>query len=405
MNAIRLLNASHCSLIQKYIVRCIFEMPYKPMTTDFKWLLQSRSAEIEYHITILQGIIESMQGRKNPTLPAHWDDVYNQYLKTNNAKIIALAQHLAVILDDQSVIDELRAKAKNSNTEPGQRIIYLEMLLPQYGAISDADRLRLVNDPVTRPVVIQQLGGAMSDAISKRLITFYPKLTEVEQQDVIAAFTTRAASANLLLDAIEAQKIPREDVTMFTARQISTLGDKAVTARLEKIWGTIRPASATRLQQAERIRTMLGTNRDDLPNLQHGRALFVKNCASCHKLFDDGQAVGPDLTGSQRRNLDYILENVLDPSAVVPREYKMITFTLIDGRTINGIVTSETPHAKKVRTINAELIIPKADIDVEQQSNVSIMPDGLLDPLSDTDIRDLLKYLASSKQVPLPSPQ
>ena len=91
--------------------------------------------------------------------------------------------------------------------------------------------------------------------------------------------------------------------------------------------------------------------------------MFAKNCAACHKLYDDGGDVGPQLTGSQRSNLDYILENVLDPSAVVPNEYKVTTIDLLNGRRINGIIKAETDKSLTVRTANETLVIPKDEID------------------------------------------
>src|SRR5439155_674171 len=83
-----------------------------------------------------------------------------------------------------------------------------------------------------------------------------------------------------------------------------------------------------------------------------GRLVFVKNCAACHKLYDEGGDVGPALTGSQRSNLDYVLENVLDPSAVDPREYQVNVIELQNGRVINGIIKAETDKALTVRTAN-----------------------------------------------------
>ena len=69
-------------------------------------------------------------------------------------------------------------------------------------------------------------------------------------------------------------------------------------------------------------------------------------------MFGEGQAVGPELTGSQRANLDYVLENVIDPSAVVPREFQMVNFTTKDERVVSGIVLRETKDAVTVRTTN-----------------------------------------------------
>ena len=134
----------------------------------------------------------------------------------------------------------------------------------------------------------------------------------------------------------------------------------------------------------------------------HGRVLFTKHCASCHKMFGEGQTVGPELTGSQRSNLDYVLENVLDPSAVVPNEYRLINFTTIDDRVVSGIVLRETKDVITVRTTNDTVILPTAGVAARKQTNVSIMPDGLFDQLKPDEVRDLIAYLRSKEQVPIP---
>lgn len=398
-----LLESSQSSLVQKYLIRELFEMNYKPITTDLNWLLRGREIDLAFQRVALQGIIDAMQGQKQLIAPLHWDEVYRQCLNAQDPVLAALAKRLAVIVGDQSVVDMLLKEAIDPKADPASRVANLTILSPQQQhKIASLWQEGSLRDSATQPTVIRLLGSSMTEPIAKQLIDLYPKLSATEKQDVIAGLTTRSTFADELLDAIDAQMIPREDVTIFTARQITTLGDKALSAKLGKVWGTIRPASATRTQQAKRIRAMLAQDWDTPPDLSHGRELFSTNCATCHKLYDAGMAIGPDLTGSQRANLDYLLENVLDPSAVVPREYKLISFSLLDGRTINGIVTSETVYAKKVRTINAELILAKSDIDSESQSNISIMPDGLFDSLSDAEIRDLVAYLASKKQVPLP---
>jgi putative heme-binding domain-containing protein len=135
----------------------------------------------------------------------------------------------------------------------------------------------------------------------------------------------------------------------------------------------------------------------------HGRALFAKSCATCHVLFDDGRKIGPDLTGSQRANLDYVLENLLDPSAVVAREYRVSIVQTTGGRVITGMVLEEAAQTITVQTPNERLIVPRSEIDEQVQSPLSMMPEGLLQTLSETDIRDLVAYLASPQQVPKPN--
>ena len=78
----------------------------------------------------------------------------------------------------------------------------------------------------------------------------------------------------------------------------------------------------------------------------------MKTCAACHTLFGEGGKIGPDITGSNRANLDYILENVLDPSAIVGKDYRMTILALKDGRVVSGLIQKETDSALTIRTIN-----------------------------------------------------
>jgi putative heme-binding domain-containing protein len=130
--------------------------------------------------------------------------------------------------------------------------------------------------------------------------------------------------------------------------------------------------------------------------------VFHKTCASCHKLFGEGGEVGPDITGSNRANLDYILENVIDPNSVVSKDYKMSTLVLDDGRVVTGLIEKETDSAYTVRTVNDVMLIAKRDVEHRGLSELSLMPEGQLDQLGRDEVRDMIAYLASPSQVLLP---
>src|SRR5208282_133459 len=102
----------------------------------------------------------------------------------------------------------------------------------------------------------------------------------------------------------------------------------------------------------------------------------------CHTLYGVGGKVGPEITGANRASLDYLLENILDPSAVIPKEYTSTVIELKDGRVITGIIKGETPAAYTVVTANETLTIPRGDVDKLKTSEVSMMPDDLLKDLS-----------------------
>jgi putative heme-binding domain-containing protein len=130
--------------------------------------------------------------------------------------------------------------------------------------------------------------------------------------------------------------------------------------------------------------------------------VFQATCAACHKLYAEGGDLGPDLTGSNRADLDYVLHNILDPNAEIPNAYRAARVELNDGRVLTGIVESPSGVVMSVQTPDARVAVPRADVKAIVQSDVSMMPEGLLAPLGDEDVRHLVAYLRSRWQVPLP---
>jgi putative heme-binding domain-containing protein len=131
--------------------------------------------------------------------------------------------------------------------------------------------------------------------------------------------------------------------------------------------------------------------------------VFNRTCLQCHRLFDAGGDVGPDLTGSDRANPDYILENVLDPSAAVAREYTLTNIATTDGRLVSGIIREQNDRSVTIQTANERIVLPREDIDELKPSSVSMMPEGQLERLNPQEIRDLFAYLASGTQVAPPA--
>ena len=153
-----------------------------------------------------------------------------------------------------------------------------------------------------------------------------------------------------------------------------------------------------------RYRKLLVSGTATSRDLSNGRRVFQDTCAQCHRLFDEGGRIGPDLTGSNRDNVDYILENVLDPSALVGRDFRLTTVITIGGRVISGILSETTRRTFRIQTINEAVILAREYVAQIESSNVSLMPEGIFDKLSEREIRDLVAYLASKEQVPAGQP-
>ena len=219
---------------------------------------------------------------------------------------------------------------------------------------------------------------------------------------LVDLLASRPAYAAKLLDAVEAGQIRSEEISAFHARQIADFGDAALAERLGKLWGQVRVSAADKKDLIGRYRGELTDEVVAAADRSHGRALFARDCAGCHVLFGEGRKLGPDLTGSNRKNLDYLLENVIDPGASVGADFRAVSFLLADGRAVTGVISASDERTLTVQTAQAPIVLDRNDIAEQTVQDQSLMPDGLLTKLSDGDVRDLVAYLMAPGQVPLP---
>jgi putative heme-binding domain-containing protein len=309
---------------------------------------------------------------------------------------------LSVLFGDPQALAVLRRTAQDTKADSGARTRALQTLIDKRAAGITALLSALLDDPALVRPALRGL-AACGDADTPSLILKrYGKLDAAAKADAIGTLASRPAFALALLDAVQKKLVPHSDISAYTARQLVALHDRQVTARLEAVWGSIRPSSKGKEVLLARYRKLATKNALKKANPGNGRMLFEKTCASCHSLFGQGSKIAPDLTGSQRANPDYILHKLLDPHAVVPREYQVTRIVLARGRIITGLVKQESDKVLVVQTPTEEVRVPKSDIEKRHLQKESLMPEGLLAPLKDSEVRDLLAYLAAQGQVPLP---
>jgi putative heme-binding domain-containing protein len=171
------------------------------------------------------------------------------------------------------------------------------------------------------------------------------------------------------------------------------VGDDALNRRVAKTWPDQRLISGDKLQTIRRYRQQLDDPSTASANLRNGRRIYQETCGNCHKLFGEGGTIGPELTGAQRHDLNYWLENMVDPSANVPQQYKMSVVVMADGRVLSGMVGESTRRTIALQTPDERLILDRSSIAEIRPSDLSIMPEGQLEKLSDADLRDLFGYL------------
>jgi putative membrane-bound dehydrogenase-like protein len=412
--AIELLPKVQIPLVRQYLTRRIIAVYDEAggAGSSAAWVLDAlvglaaKSSDDAVRQDVVNGLCDAFRGRRKVALPGGWAAAYDVLSKSSSPAVQRAACEAAVIFGDQQVTNLLRERFFRL-AQPVETQREVLALLAARGDALFARRLisvaTLEDHAAVRPEIIRALGGYDLAEIPPALIGWYPMLSPAERGDVIQSLTSRPSFALPLLIAIEQGVIPRTDVSALVIRQLQALNDPVVNARLKQVWGDIRPASAQKKERIALLKTQLDPDVLKTSDLSRGRAIFAKTCASCHKLFDEGSRIGPELTGSQRHNLDYLLDNVLDPSAIVPREYKVNVLRLTDGRVVQGVILEETPHVLTVQTANETVRIPTADIEARKESNLSMMPEGLFDRLSADEVRDLVAYLASPQQAPLPT--
>ena len=196
----------------------------------------------------------------------------------------------------------------------------------------------------------------------------------------------------ILVDALEGGDVPSGDVTPVLARQLAGLGDAHLRSRLAALdpLPTSAGDAATRIDQwKSRLSPLLLATGDPVA----GRRVWLKQCAACHRMHGEGGTLGPDLTGSGRHDLDYLLANIVTPSATVSPDYRMRQVVLADGRVLSGIVVRRTSETLLLRTPTGEETVPSADVDAVIDGGVSLMPEGLLDRLDNAEAIDLIRFL------------
>ena len=396
-------------LIRRNVVRFLLSGPEDKMNREVSRLvemLEATNRPLTFNppgLTreTLAGMRESLAGRPNVKLPANWSDARKRILEQSANEVTRDVEALSVLLGDKDAIATLLRRVTDASAKADERRAAVELLAPRKLPDFAKTLHTLLDDAALRGTAVRALAGFADAGTPAAIIKAYPTFTAAEKADAVQTLAARVGFAKELLDAVEKGTIPRADVPVTTARQVVALNDKNLSERLEKVWGKIAPVAKERAALMKKWKDALPEDALKKADVVNGRKLFTQHCASCHKMFGEGQAVGPELTGSQRANLDYVLENVIDPSAVVPNEYRLVNFNLADERVVSGIVLRETKDAVTVRTVNDTLTLPTADIAARKQTALSIMPEGLFDRMKPDEVRDLIAYLRAKEQVPL----
>ena len=302
----------------------------------------------------------------------------------------ALAQAHAPEL--QALWAETLRLARDGQVPAERRVRALRLLTHDEGAATGEVLLELVaadNSIEVQTAAARALVQPMRALLAPRLVqpeawtSYTPGLRTV----LVAAMAAQPRFVAALLDAIEAGAIPVGALTPAQRDQLRKARDEALRTRAEKLLaapGGDREAAFQEAKAALKLK----------PDPQNGHAVFLKQCTVCHRLNQEGVAVGPDLFDIRNQPKEAILYHIIIPEAEVAPHFANYECETRDGRLLSGLLASESGATITLRMAQGvEETVPRASIVRLEASRLSLMPQEFERLMTLQELADLLGYL------------
>jgi len=313
------------------------------------------------------------------------------------------ATAVALWWHDPKAVTTARAIIGDSMADAGLRSEFVRAL----GATKDVANIdafaSLVYDNGA-PILIRQGAvnalGVMNDPrAAASLLDHFDQLPIDLKPMVINALVLSTTSSRVLLDSIKGGRIPLSNMNENHARAINGFNDPDLSKEVVDVWGKVQternPERAKLVKQYRKL--FLSRGSDPVK----GMSVFEAKCSQCHTIYGKGGNIGPDLTGVGRDNLDLVLSNVLDPSLVIGKPYYVYVAKLKDDTAVSGILVEDSSKQIVLKEPAGVHVIPRDQLVRLVQQNISMMPEGLEQTMSQEEFSDLIAFLLSKEQ-PVP---
>jgi putative membrane-bound dehydrogenase-like protein len=346
----------------------------------------------DQQVAFLQGLSQGFKGARNLEPPMGWNNWTQTLAHPQPANSRLALAEVEQLFGEGRGEEALMAIARDGQEELAVRKQALVSLGESRSEAARELLLQLLTDRDLAGAALRALRYYEDEAVAKAIVDRFPNFRPDDAPTAIATLCARDVSARLLLLAIQQGKIGADWVAAYEWRQLLALEQADVTQAVYEIWPQSRDWGDL-VSQKQRVQGLLTEQRLARADLDQGALLFQKNCANCHRLLGQGSDVGPDLTGGQRDNLNYLIQNIVSPSEEVATNYRTSLFQMADGQVIVGVVLNQLPDRLMVQTKEGQVTLLRSEIEERKESSNSLMPNGLLAPLSDDEVVDLLGYL------------
>ncbi|HRE51916.1 MAG TPA: PmoA family protein [Flavitalea sp.] len=337
--------------------------------------------------SLLEGMRDGLEGRYDLPAPASWKSVYAKLSQSRDPQVSKLSLAVSQQFGDAESALRFMATLKNRNAPIAERQQAIQAIANRQREELIAEIPALLNEPAMRAEAIRAIAAYDNEPLGKLLLSKYKSFNSDDKLQAIQTLSSRPKYGWMLSQALAKKEIPKTDVPGYAARQLL----RVVGSGFIEVWGPMD--SKIDEKEYNHYKKLLTDKAISESDPLKGREVYMRACGPCHKMYGEGGIIGPDLTGSNRRNIDYLLGNILDPSGEIQDDYKMVVVTTRDGRTYAGNVASENDRQLTMRIVGKDaVIINKSDIQSREETAVSMMPEGLLKGMKDEDALALFAY-------------
>ena len=338
---------------------------------------------------ILKGMLAAMEGRTDVEMPHNWRGTFSQ-LQKESKELRDLSNQVNQMFGDQEVIRKWLADLVDVNVNTDDKIHAIRQLaLRAQPELADQIPNLLPNE-VLQNEVIKAIAQYDRSSLGKLLLSKFNEFNQTNKDQALQTLSSRPGYGWLLTQALTDGVVERKEVPTYMARQLR----RVVGSGFVEVWGPIDEPEADIAQAYNHYRDLMQKVAVEDINMQNGKLLFLRTCGPCHKMYGEGGNLGPDITGSNRTSLEYLLGNILEPSREMQDDYRMTVVTTRSGRTYSGNKIAETSRQITMRLVGQEdIILNKSEIQSQEIAPLSMMPQGLLRSMTDQEVIDLLGYL------------
>lgn len=301
---------------------------------------------------------------------------------------------------DKAAIEESMRSLSDTKVAASQRIRIAQLASEMHYAESVPGLVQIAKnsneDEALRSAAISALAAFEEAVVDETLIGSWANLTPKLRAVAGAVLATRVSWTLSWLESSTSDRVDAKSMPMECIRAMRLHKDESLQSKLGKVYPGLQGPD---LNQAQKLVTSILDRVSSLEGDPYrGKKQFMSDCARCHKLYAEGGEIGPDLTGYQRDQLQTLLRNIIAPSLEIREGYQTVGVRMEDGAVLSGFIENQNEEQFTIKGVDGKShVIFKSQIEQVLQQSTSLMPEGMLNGLTDQQIADLLAYLRSSQ--------